>query len=378
MVKPVGQQVFVTILWSSLAIGTFILVALLIFSLKNFFCDGQDSSGPKRNYPTRTICNDRISLEKLLKYLQIFHICGYILSNIFWIIYWNIALNTTALTTSEKSNYLNYTNSIANIFWAFGTVSFFLLLIVRLYTVFHQTEYQLPRYAFIIWSILLFLILITYCFIIADAYNDWDDDVFNDITFPILVILNMITGLSLIYIFGAKLFKLAMIISVSNLTEYRRFFETTTTETDIDSRIPKTTITDSTSYEWVVHETKYIDTKQVKLLKVMVKNALLGWISIIVIQIYFISEWIELYTKWHYGWNVSSYYYCLRWMIRTIAMSIEIFCVYLSFSVNKKLFRCLCGKCANQLQICCQWRMRQKLINTTKDNEIRLLTMDQH
>ena len=374
-----NDVLFTTSLWSSLAIGTFILILLLISSVKNFFCIAKDSKVSRKNHATHTICNDRISVEKLLKYLQIFHVCGYILSNIFWIIYWHIVLNVDTLTKNERDIYLSYSNTIANTFWAFGTLSFFLLLIVRLYSVFHGTEHKLPNYAFKIWFILLFLILNTYGLLIADNFIDWDDDTFNNIIFPALVILNMITGLSLIYTFGAKLFKLAMMISVSNLKEYSRFFETTTTTTAKDSGHsiidPARTATMDESYEWIVHETQF-DTNQIKLLKVMVKNALLGWISIIVIQIYFIFEWVQLYKKWHYDWDVVIYYFCARWIIRAIAMCVEIFCVYLSFGVNKKLFACLCGKCANKLQICCQWRMKQKLMKPKRDNEIRLLTMD--
>ena len=380
MVKPVDDDAFITIIWSSLSIGTFILLLILILSIKNFFC----KSSTKTKHATKKICNDRISMESVLKYLQIFHVSGYILCNISWILYWHILLNVTTLTSDQRLDYLIYTNAAATMSFAFGSLSFFSLLIFRLYSVFYQTEYQLPTYALVIWSFLLLLIFITYCLFIVDAFGDLDDDTFNNIVFPSLVILNMITGLSLIYAFGAKLWRLAMKMSINSMSEYKRYLTTTTAAKSTtftysrsntkSLRTPtlsaRTTMMDD-SYQWVEYEVE-LDQKQIQLLKVIVKNALLGWISILVIQIYFIFQWVELNKRTHFGWDVWSWYLCTRWILRTVVMSVEIFCVYLSFSVNKKLFGCLCGKCAKYLQICCQLRMRKKM-GSQRENEMSLL-----
>ena len=213
---------------------------------------------------------------------------------------------------------------------------------------------------------------------------------------PSLVILNMITGLSLLYAFGTRLWRLAMEMSVSNINEFsaslQRAKSTTMTGTTSTSGSgnEKPSATDTTTmstpipmsyrnsnqdrvHEWSEYQkgTK-LDIKQIGLLRVIAKNTLLGGIAIIVIQIYFVFQWIELYKKNHYGWDIWSRYLCTRYILRTVVTSIEIFCVYLSFGVNGKLFNLLCGKFANGLQLCCQVRMKKK-IKAANDYELSLL-----
>ena len=373
MVQPVDDDTFTRIIWSSLSIGTFILVLLLIFSIKNFFCIKSKTASQRirrsRNFPSTTICNDRIPVDAALKYLQILHVSGYILCNTFWILYWYILLNPTGLSSTQRSDYLVNFNVLANIFWTVGCLSFFSLLILRLYAVFDNTVYQLPNYAFIIWTVLLFLIFICYILFIVDAYGNLDDDTFNNIVFPSLVILNIITGLSLLYVFGAKLFKLAMQMSVHDMNQFSSTNQGSTMTMTSDFRTRTTTKDES--YKWVEYETQ-LDTKQINLLKAIAKNALLGGIGIMGIQIYFIFQWIELYKRTHSGWAIWSYYLCTRYILRATVMSIEIFCVYLSFGANKKLYGVLCGKCANRLQLCCQIRIKRKMDNAN-DYEFGLL-----
>eukprot|EP01084_Bolivina_argentea_P182124 314478_1 len=360
MVVPVDDDTFVIIIWTSLSLGTFILLILLIFSIKNQFCI---KNKYETNISQHTICH--VPVSKLLKYLQLFQVLGYVLCNISWILYWHFLLNTPNLDSEKRMEYKNFLHVLAIIFWAISTLSFFMLLILRLWSVFLGTEYQLPNYAFIIWTVLLTLILAGYILFIVDVYEEKiDDDLFNDIVFPGLMILNIVTGASLLYAFGSKLFALAMKMSIHDINEYSSRM----------SHKSMTAMTDKSdpSYQWVEYETS-LDSKQINLLKVISKNTLLGGIAILIIQVYFGFQYVELYKKNHYGWDIWSYYLCTRYILRTVSMCIEIFCVYLSFAVNRKLFKLLCGKCQNRLQLCCQWKMKRKINNTSSTYELSLL-----
>ena len=156
----------------------------------------------------------------------------------------------------------------------------------------------------------------------------------------------------------SKLYKLAVTISVRDINEWS---DSSTTS----------------SHQWVEYE-RGLDSKQLNLLKLISKNTLLVGVAIFVVQVYLCFEWVELYKKNNFGWDVWSYYLCARWILRSVMMTIEILAMYLSFAANRTCFNFLCGGCQNGLQSCCQTRMKKTIRRKTTVNESKQSLLRNH
>ena len=205
MVQPVDDETFVRIIWISISLGTFLLLILFVLSIKNLFCRRQAASTRSRQL-SKEICN--IPIDKISHILfSLFHV-GYITCNISWMIWWYILLEASdTLKPEQRAHFLQIFNTLSVILWALSTESFLSMLILRVHSVFHGTEYEVARWKFGVWALLLFLILVTYTLFVADILDVFDtmgDNTFNNLVFPTIIILNSITGISLLYTFGTS------------------------------------------------------------------------------------------------------------------------------------------------------------------------------
>lgn len=128
MVQPIDDKAFIFIIWASLSADTFFQTILLILFIQKQFCAKHDVNN---NPNESTVC--RLKSSKIIKYLQIVHILGYILCNISWIIYWHYLLNGT-----NSSHFLQFCNVSAIMFWTIRTLCFYLFLLLRLYSIFYS------------------------------------------------------------------------------------------------------------------------------------------------------------------------------------------------------------------------------------------------
>eukprot|EP01083_Nonionella_stella_P089796 250720_1 len=301
-VSALPDELWVPILWASFGVSTIILIYFWIFHFRNIFCVR----------PTEvTEVTGHTSLSKTLKYLHLSHVSAYIVANITWSIWWYLWLYAKEMNSEHKQILKHIFHVTSIIFGAVGNVAFLSIFVFKSYSVFHGTQYQIPRQVLYGWMTLLSFIFIAYVMFVVDIFVDIDNDLFNDMMFPSLVILNLITGFSLLYSFGSRLFTLAMTI-----------------------RTPSS--------------------KKDQLLRLVSKNTLLGGVAVVVSQIFWCVEWIELYKKHHCKprWPIWSHFICLRWTVRAVAIVMETCCVYLSLAVNKGLFGRLCGKWEHRLLMC--------------------------
>eukprot|EP01084_Bolivina_argentea_P230861 389473_1 len=357
MVKPVDDTTFVAIIYTSLAVGTLMLMILLFCFVKNILLIHK-SQGDIKTVTIPIICNMKIT--KIAKYLAIMSVSGYILCNACWISYWSLLLGYTPVRSIIKqTNLLSTSHALSILFWCIGCLSFLSVVIFRLYTIFHGTKYQSSKYVFFIYGVLLFILLLMYLSFIIDRYTDSiNDNLFNNILFPSLIIFNLLIGISLMYLFGNKLFKLAN--EINNTVHI--------SESKARTNSPKYEQIDN-KYE-CESDPKYI--KQINLLKIICKNTLLSFLALFPIQIYLCFQWTELYFKNNYEWNVWSYFLCCRWILRSIAMFIETLCLYLMLIDNNNLYNLLkCNKCQNILQKCCENVIKKENDKMYKTKTIR-------
>ena len=74
-----------------------------------------------------------------------------------------------------------------------------------------------------------------------------------------------------------------------------------------------------------------------------------------------IQEIIYLHIRRAYNGDIVEHMHSSKWILRTMAISVEVICIYLSFGVNDGTYYKLCGKCQNKLHNYCQSVMVERM-----------------
>eukprot|EP01084_Bolivina_argentea_P077073 139741_1 len=203
---------------------------------------------------------------------------------------------------------------------------FYVLLLVRLHSTFNLTSYALSKCSLYIYTmgiLLLFLFWILYEFVfytISVNVPTPSNIQSSGYMCFIIVLCNIILGTVLVYSFNSRLFSL--------VTSQRR------------SISPSIAVGNDMYNNEETYEVE-LNPRQSRLIETIVKVSLLNTIAIIFFQILLILwglyelDIIE---------NHSNTELLIKQYIMSVSIFVEVFCVYLSFAFNARLYKCLCGR----------------------------------
>ena len=273
----------------------------------------------------KTTCNKRFVTERqiitplsnTIYYLTISHISFYFIHCIAQFIY----------APSESTLIQNACLYSARLCIVFEICSFYVLSLVRLQSTFNLTQFSPSKptvYSYSVAIIILFFLWIGYSFMSSFVISEHlRETITRELGFSVIG-LNIFIGLSFVYSFNSRLLGIISFYSKS-------YNGSIAVGNDMYNNEES-------------HEIE-LNPRQHKLLNAAIKTALLSTITIVMLQL-LVSVWI-LYNLQIIE-NEHHRYQLIVMSIRSLAVFVELFCVYLTFPFNPTLYMQLCG-CSHNL-----------------------------
>ena len=242
------------------------------------------------------------TVSKILQSMTIIHVLCYSIRFITFLI-------SATVTTYNIAVIFWY---VSEIFWIFGVVTFYSIIIKRLQMTFKNSIYELSKYQIYFYIILVSIVAPLWGFGCFYAKN------YKYIFVFIIAGINAYIGLSVLMIFTNNILKL--ILSLTKL--------------------------DSRSYK--------LDHRQRTLVNTITKNAVLSMFSSLFYEILVIfwgvasllSRYITKHSEYKfYGLLISN-------ILMSLSIWMEIHCIFLSFKYNDNQYKIMCSLCHNCFYKC--------------------------
>ena len=228
-----------------------------------------------------------------------------------------LAINTNDLWHDPMTQIYSH----ADAFYYLGAISFYIIAILRLNTVFQNTAYEINKYYFYFVCTLIVISICTatyYCFIVAILLGGTGDHVqemffkYDGPATIILMIIDFILNSNLMVLFVYKLHQLLV----------------------------------STQY--------IVESNSNSMVDVMTRHTILFGIAIGTNQLFFVSLVIGIFEG------------ALSWWVyifRSTENLVNIIVLYLSLSINRDIYMRFCGKINNAVKTCCVNQITQKEVS---------------
>lgn len=262
----------------------------------------------------------------------------------------DLIASTFLAILSINNNYQNdIIEAVTFIFHGLGHVSFYLVLIVRLYILFKDSVYQYKKSTFIILLISATIIEI-YHFCIHTIFEHLSDfsDKLEYIFIASFIAINIIFGLTLIYLFIRNLLSLVInqrqSISLSTLRK--------------TSQIERL-------------ETNVINERTINFVNIMTKNCTLCIAAVIFRNIGVIGFTLSHDQK-------ASYFVLECLIVYNISLLCELLCIYMTFKFVSNWYQKICGRMHKIVFKCFEYYAQKKSLQAecSKLEDYHLFTED--
>eukprot|EP01084_Bolivina_argentea_P003779 7121_1 len=224
----------------------------------------------------------------------------------------------------------------ATAFYYVGTVTLYILLMSRLYFTFQNTMYSLSNSLTIFIGLLISISALCgvyYCIIIASITDEYKVITFNRPATIILEINDFILNSVLLILFVYKLKRF-----IADSYDYNNTMELliNDSEESIHSR------NNTKSLSSIHRDQVKLEPHQNKFVRVITRNSLLGSLAIIANQLFWIGYMYDVYIVRDITVNL---YPSIVYSMRSCENMINVMVLYLSLTINDKMYFKLCNSC---------------------------------